>query len=212
MICSYWGQQAEVQVVLVFRHSAPPPRSSKTLTLTGFQGSNINLTRDDIDLKSGSGVQGGGAVDTGCDVAVDKDFEAGEGKGVVRLQIGDGSNADTNAIYVDLGFDIGDFFADVTDIDKSLETVERVDEVVSLVRAKEGEIGAVMSRLEAVMDVQASQIENNMAALSVVRDADIAQETVNYIKAQISGQTALSLSAATKNLYSQILLSLVSNV
>ena len=55
MICSYWGQQAEVQVVLVFRHSAPP-RSSKTLTLTGFQGSNINLTRDDIDLKSGSGV------------------------------------------------------------------------------------------------------------------------------------------------------------
>ena len=212
MICSYWGQQAEVQVVLAFRHSAPPPRSSKTLALTGFQGSNINLTRDDIDLKSGSGVQGGGAVDTGCDVAVDKDFEAGEGKGVVRLQIGDGSNADTNAIYVDLGFDIGDFFADVTDIDKSLETVERVDEVVSLVRAKEGEIGAVMSRLEAVMDVQASQIENNMAALSVVRDADIAQETVNYIKAQISGQTALSLSAATKNLYSQILLSLVSNV
>ena len=95
-------------------------------------------------------------MDTGCDVAVDKDFEIGEGKGVVRLQIGDGSNADTNAIYVDLGFDIGDFFADVTDIDKSLETVERVDEVVSLVRAKEGEIGAVMSRLEAVMDVQAS--------------------------------------------------------
>lgn len=90
--------------------------------------------------------------------------------------------------------------------------MERVDEVVSLVRAKEGEIGAVMSRLEAVMDVQASQIENNMAALSVVRNADIAQETVNYIKAQISGQTALSLSAATKNLYSQILLSLVSNV
>lgn len=107
MICSYWGQQAEVQVVLAFRHSAPPPRSSKTLTLTGFQGSNINLTRDDIDLKSGSGVAmvaeggvvsaAGGAVDTGCDVAVDKDFEAGEGKGVVRLQIGDGSNADTNA-------------------------------------------------------------------------------------------------------------------
>ena len=75
--------------------------------MTGFQGSNINLTRDDIDLKSGSGVAmvaeggvvsaAGGAVDTGCDVAVDKDFEAGEGKGVVRLQIGDGSNADTNA-------------------------------------------------------------------------------------------------------------------
>ena len=173
-------------------------------------GNDGSDTDDSDDDKPNTG--GGTAPDTGCDVEVDKDFETGAGKGNVRLQIGAGSNPDTNAIYVDLTFDIDGFFADMTDPDKCLETVEKVDELQSRVKSKQAELGAVLNRLDSVMNTQLTQIENNTAAYSTVMDTDIAQETVNYVKAQIQTQTASSLTIQTRNFYVQIMLNLINSI
>ena len=173
-------------------------------------GNDGSDTDDSDDDKPNTG--GGTAPDTGCDVEVDKDFETGAGKGNVRLQIGAGSNPDTNAIYVDLTFDIDGFFADMTDPDKCLETVEKGDELQSRVKSKQAELGAVLNRLDSVMNTQLTQIENNTAAYSTVMDTDIAQETVNYVKAQIQTQTASSLTIQTRNFYVQIMLNLINSI
>lgn len=67
------------------------------------------------------------------------------------------------------------------------------DKALSAVITKQTNIGAAQNRLDAAADGNNIQIQNLTATLSTIRDADIAEESSNYIKAQILQQACTTL-------------------
>lgn len=67
------------------------------------------------------------------------------------------------------------------------------DRAIKAVTIKQTNIGAAQNRLEAAADGNNIQIQNLTATLSTIRDADIAEESSNYIKAQILQQACATL-------------------
>ena len=61
-------------------------------------------------------------------------------------------------------------------------------------------MGAVQNRLGSAQEALMTTIENASAALSTIMDADIAEETSNYTKAQILQQTSSTLLIQANNL------------
>lgn len=67
------------------------------------------------------------------------------------------------------------------------------DKAISAITTKQTNIGAAQNRLDAAADGNNIQIQNLTATLSTIRDADIAEESSNYIKAQILQQACATL-------------------
>lgn len=68
-----------------------------------------------------------------------------------------------------------------------------VDNAIDTISTNKATIGAVMNRLESAETSIVTTIENNTAAKSTIMDADIAEESANYTKAQILQQTSSAL-------------------
>ena len=81
-------------------------------------------------------------------------------------------------------------------------------EIIAKVSGKLTEIGAVQNRLESIMESQEVQKTALTSANSLIKDADIAEESANYVKNQILQQTTASL-LATANQSPSIALQLV---
>ena len=65
---------------------------------------------------------------------------------------------------------------------------------------KQTELGAISARLDSAMQYQAIQKTAKIATNSLIKDADFAAESSNYIKQQILQQTTSSLlSTANQN-------------
>ena len=136
-----------------------------------------------------------------------------DGKGIpadgLRLQVGANSDADINAIKVDptvfanasaqalklYGADatfstIAEAFANSS---AAAQFIADVDVALKDVTTRKAAIGAVQNRLNSAADSLVTTIENATAAKSTIMDADIAEESANYTKAQILQQTSASL-------------------
>ena len=74
--------------------------------------------------------------------------------------------------------------------------------------AKATELGAVSNRLDSALESTSVAMENLTSSLSTIRDADVATESSNYIKAQILQQAAATL-LATANQSPSIALQLL---
>ena len=72
-------------------------------------------------------------------------------------------------------------------------TLEKIDEMLNSVSAKQTEFGAVQNRLESVLDEIAIQRDNLVSSRSTIRDADIAEVSSTYIQQQILQQAAATL-------------------
>ncbi len=83
-----------------------------------------------------------------------------------------------------------------------------VDTAIDTISTNKATIGAVMNRLDAAATSITTTIENNTAAKSTIMDADIAEESANYTKAQILQQTSSAL-LVQANALPQIAISLV---
>ena len=127
----------------------------------------------------------------------------------LRLQIGAYGNS-TSTLTVDTAFYLGDFSVDFTDTESARTSIDSVDELLDKINTKNAELGAVMNRLNSVLDSQTTQIENLTASRSTILDADIAQESANFTKAQILQQTSATLLAQSKNLQASIITGLLS--
>ena len=68
-----------------------------------------------------------------------------------------------------------------------------VDNAIDTISTNKATIGAVMNRLDSAATSIVTTIENNTAAKSTIMDADIAEESANYTKAQILQQTSSAL-------------------
>ena len=86
--------------------------------------------------------------------------------------------------------------------------LSNIDDALNDVTARKTEIGAAQQRVSSAMEVTNVMSTNLTAANSLIKDADIAEESSNYIKNQILQQTASSL-LATANQNPSIALSLI---
>ena len=128
--------------------------------------------------------------------------------GAVRLQIGSDSGS-TSAIYVDTSFDLGAFDVDFSSADSCAAAIEDIDEVLSRINTKRSEFGAVINRLSSILESQTTTIQNFTSAKSTIMDADIANESADFVKNQILQQTSSALLAQSQNLHASIVLSLI---
>ena len=86
--------------------------------------------------------------------------------------------------------------------------LKNIDSALANITDKKTAIGATQQRVAAAMEVANVMSTNFTSANSLIKDADIAEESSNYIKNQILQQTASSL-LATANQNPQIALSLI---
>ena len=86
--------------------------------------------------------------------------------------------------------------------------LSNIDDALVDVTGRKTEIGATQQRISSAMEVTNVMSTNLTSANSLIKDADIAEESSNYIKNQILQQTASSL-LATANQNPSIALSLI---
>ena len=159
---------------------------------------------------SGGGSTGGGTGGSSGGTNPDQPGGAGDVPipGAVRLQIGSDSSS-TSAIYVDTSFDLGVFDVDFSSADFCAAAIEDIDEVLSRINTKRSEFGAVINRLSSILELQTTTIQNFTSAKSTIMDADIANESADFVKNQILQQTSSALLAQSQNLHASIVLSLI---
>ncbi len=83
-----------------------------------------------------------------------------------------------------------------------------IDNALNEVTTRQTEIGAMQNRLDSAADALDVQYSNVTSSLSTIKDADIATESSEYIKAQILQQASASL-LATANQTPSIALNLI---
>lgn len=117
--------------------------------------------------------------------------------GGLRLQVGANADAGANAITVDkkVFASIGDVGQGTTDftVTKAVALIGSADTQLTAVATSKAAIGANQNRLSSAQDSLITTIENASAAKSTIMDADIAEESANYTKAQILQQTSSTL-------------------
>jgi flagellin-like hook-associated protein FlgL len=71
--------------------------------------------------------------------------------------------------------------------------LENIDAVINQISDRVTTLGAAQNRIESAIESIGVQSENITSSLSTLRDADIAEESSNYIQAQILQQAAATL-------------------
>ena len=100
---------------------------------------------------------------------------------------------------------LGYYTAGGTDYNKALDAV---DKALKEVTSRQTQIGAIQNRLDSASDALEVQYANVTSSLSTIRDADVATESSEYIKAQILQQASASL-LSTANQAPSIALNLI---
>lgn len=103
-------------------------------------------------------------------------------------------------------------FVDLSTAESSLTSLEIIDEYIRKVQSQLTHIGTVVNRLESVAEAQTIKLENLVSFRSTMRDADIAEESSNYIRYQILQQASSTLLASSRNLKAGNILGLLSNI
>ena len=86
--------------------------------------------------------------------------------------------------------------------------LDKIDGVIKTISERTTTLGSAQNRIESAVESISVQTENLTSSLSTLRDADVAEESSNYIKAQILQQASATL-LATANQAPSIALSLI---
>ena len=121
----------------------------------------------------------------------------------IGLQVGIDSS-DSSRISFTIGFGLSGLSSNI----ENIGMLDKIDKMLSTVSAKQTEFGAVQNRLESVIESIGINIENLTSSQSTIRDADIAEESSEYIRNQILQQAAATL-LATANQTPSIALQLL---
>ncbi len=142
----------------------------------------------------------------------------------IAIQVGtDGNAAKSQITLKDNLFDRGDvealFGMGLADVAKNCagvagktkeptEMLSVIDGVINEISSRVTTLGAAQNRIESAIESIGVQSENITSSLSTLRDADVAEESSNYIKAQILQQASATL-LATANQTPSIALNLL---
>ena len=127
----------------------------------------------------------------------------------IKVDIGSGSD---KYISTSISFNLFDFSVDFSTAEGALESLESIDEMLSSVSEQLLNIGNTINRLESVSEAQSIKLNNLISFRSTMRDADIAEESSNYIRYQILQQASATLLASSRNLKAQNVMGLLSSV
>ena len=95
-----------------------------------------------------------------------------------------------------------------TDGHKAEQMLEVIDQVINRISKRVTTLGAASNRIQSAIDSIGVQSENILSSLSTLRDADVAEESSNYLKSQILQQASATL-LATANQQPAIALNLL---
>ena len=132
-----------------------------------------------------------------------------------NLQVGINST-ENSVIEIDTGFKLGDFTISLLDSEdgtikgdeNARKALDTIDALMARVTNKMTDIASTQNRIESVIEFQEVQRNALTSANSLIKDADIALESANYIKNQIL-QSVTSSILATANQNPQIALQLI---
>ena len=124
-----------------------------------------------------------------------------------NLQVGIDSS-ENSQITIDTGFSLGDFKISVSNEIFARMGLDKIDSLMAKITDKLTDIGSTQNRLMSTMEFQELQRQALTSANSLIKDADIALESANYIKNQIL-QSVTSSILATANQNPQIALQLI---
>ncbi len=125
-----------------------------------------------------------------------------------NLQVGI-NNDDNSIISVNTGFDMSAFNLNIATEYGARRALNKIDSMMSKITKKQTELGATSNILNSTMEYQQVQSISKISTNSVIKDADFAEESSNYIKSQILQQTTSSL-LSTANQNPNIALMLIS--
>ena len=83
--------------------------------------------------------------------------------------------------------------------------ISAIDSAVNQLNYESSKLGAISNRLEFAHSNIYSSIQNTQSSLSIIRDADFAEEAANLAKSQILTQTGSAMIAQANNLSPNIL-------
>lgn len=86
--------------------------------------------------------------------------------------------------------------------------LDKIDEAINDISSRTTSLGAAQNRIDSAIESIGVQSENITSSLSTLRDADVAEESSNYIQAQILQQASATL-LATANQTPSIALNLL---
>ena len=129
-----------------------------------------------------------------------------QGTGSITLQVGIDSS-ENSRISFDTALSIN-LNVNVSTTTNARNALDDIDAVLDMVTAKQTEFGAVQNRLESVIDSLDVSIENTTSSLSIIKYADIAKVSSDFIRAQILQQASASL-LATANQSPSVALGLI---
>ena len=108
-----------------------------------------------------------------------------------------------------LGAEIAAFVNEVTGgASNAAAKLAKLDEAITEVSDRQTTIGSAQNRVDSAISAITVQSENLTSSLSTIRDADVAEESSSYIKAQILQQASATL-LATANQAPSIALNLI---
>ncbi|OOP75173.1 flagellin [Clostridium beijerinckii] len=90
----------------------------------------------------------------------------------------------------------------VSDVNSSLEAIDKATQTVSKIRSK---YGSIQNRLEGTADYLSSKDINVQTAQSRIGDSDIAEEMMNYSKNQLLVNSSIGLMAQSNNFPKDVL-------
>ncbi len=123
-----------------------------------------------------------------------------------------GINGDENSrISLAIGFDFTIIPVDVMTSASASAALTEIDEMLAKINKKQTEYGAVYNRLESAAKSINVSIETLTMSLSTIKDADIAEESSEYLRQQIL-QSASATLLSTANQTSNVALALINGL
>ena len=177
---------------------------------SNFNG--LNLLNGDSKLaEQGLRLQvGANADEAGNCIKIEKEFFSKLNSSTLGAKTTEGIQADSGIVAADglSGKDMANVEKAFASASAAAQYINMLDTAINDISNKKATIGATMNRLDAAASSLTTTIENNTAAKSTIMDADIAEESAEYTKAQILQQTSSAL-LVQANALPQIAISLV---
>ena len=179
---------------------------SGDIAITGSD--TLKQTNDDALMENGLRLQIGANSDANANsLTLSADDFFGDGINSVTLGKEFTALDGQDAMAADTGIR-GNLEAAFANASAAAQYIVVVDQAITDISNKKSTIGATMNRLESAETSLTTTVENNTAAKSTIMDADIAEESAEFTKAQILQQTSASLLVQANQLPS-IALSLI---
>jgi len=172
-------------------------------TNKGLNAGDANFTQNIAKIKDVTGLDvraSAAAVNNNNDIGANAGIviSASGAKGGLTLQIGDTADS-----YNQMKVAIGDMHTKAMGIDKisiadqesAAAAIDKIKSAINYVSGVRGDLGAVQNRLEHTQNNLSVMAENIQDAESTIRDTDVAEEMMSYVKNNILVQSAQAMLA-----------------